>query len=163
MLLFTGHPLSFCYSKQDAFWNNYAGMFAISSGHKKNNSPLQPDGKYNFRMDGKFSSVFGVITAVQVWKICIHFFSFFFSWKIFACLLRIEIKMCMNFIFWPHWREFHLKEGIASYLPSWRSPWGGGVEWKSTFLHVALIKPSVEGKTGLDSRPFPTSTQLVHL
>lgn len=27
-------------------------------------------------MDGKFSPVFGVITAVQVWKICMH------GWKL---------------------------------------------------------------------------------
>lgn len=37
------------------------------------------------------------------------------------------------------------------------------MEWELTFRHVALIKTSAEGKTGLDSRPFPTSPQLVHL
>ena len=55
------------------------------------------------------------------------------------------------------------KEHIVSCLSFWKSPQGEGVEREPTFLHEALIKPSVEGKTGLDSWPFPTSTQLVHL
>lgn len=55
------------------------------------------------------------------------------------------------------------KEHTVSSLSFWKSPQGEGVEWEPTFLHEALIKPSVEGKTGLDSWPFPTSTQLVHL
>lgn len=38
----TRHP------KQDAFWNNYVGMFAISSGHKKKDPSLQ-DGTDDFK------------------------------------------------------------------------------------------------------------------
>ncbi len=55
------------------------------------------------------------------------------------------------------------KERIVSSPSFWKPPRGKGVGWEPTFLHVALIRPSVEGKTGLDSWPFPTSAQLVHL
>lgn len=65
--------------------------------------------------------------------------------------------------FWPRGTENHFKNALFPPYHSEKSPWGKGAGWEPTFLHVALIKPSVEGKTGLDSWPFPTSTQLVHL
>lgn len=79
-------------------------------------------------------------------------------------LQTTEVRLCTNFRFWPQRMKNDLKKLLfRPYHPA-KSPWGTRWGWDLAFLHVALVKPSVEKEqTGLDSWPFPTPAQLVHL
>lgn len=83
--------------------------------------------------------------------------------KLFMIWLMIEINLWINFQFWPQRMEKWFQRGLVLPYRSAKANREKGVGWEPTFLHVALIKPSVVGKAGLDSWPFPTSAHLVHL
>lgn len=138
-------------------------MLAISCGHTQTISFCN---QMEYIMDGKSTVPF--------------FFGSYCSKSVKGHMIgnwfrKFEMSAGMS-LFLHGWKVrlwFHARpSAVFLYIEKWfkdcilsfrKSPWGKGVGLDLTFLHVALIKPSVEGTTGLDSWPFPTLAQLVHL